>query len=198
MGCDIHPCVEVTDENGKWKAVGDPENAGSFEWDFGRNYCSFAVMAGVRNSYEMRPISEPRGLPKDVTKHVACEISEEDPNLHSHSWLLLSEILAYDLDQVVQMEGWVSVREFKQFQKNGEPSSYCGGVGGGDVRHISNDDMRRIVKDGPYSFEKGDFYTLLHWQKKYKDEIPALLRFVEQIKKLGDPDKIRIVFAFDN
>ncbi len=38
-------------------------------WYHGRDYRLFGVLAGVRD-YSVKPISEPRGLPKDVSEHV--------------------------------------------------------------------------------------------------------------------------------
>ena len=201
MGCDIHPCVEVKQEDGSWKAIPDPKppewvKKPNYEWDFGRSYTCFSVLANVRNHYEMKPIAELRGLPEDATEETRKEV---DDGLHSVSWLSLPEILSYDWDQVVRMEGWVGPEEFKRYMERGAPESYCRGVGGGNVAHVSNSDMRRIVQNGPYPWEKDkSFYTLLHWEEKYRDVCGNLFAMLDEVKKLGDPERIRIVFGFDS
>ena len=85
MGCDIHLVTEVK-VGGTWYAWGQP--------NVDRNYRLFAKMAGVR-SYDdsIKPIAEPRGLPKDcsvMTKVWAAHWGEDG---HSHSYLTAPEIL---------------------------------------------------------------------------------------------------------
>ncbi len=97
MGCDIHGFVEIK-RNDKWKLsdVEIPED---------RSYDTFAILAGVRNYVNAIPISEPKGLPEDLS-----EESKNDDNIqhleywqegdgHSFSWLTLKEILDYNWEQ---------------------------------------------------------------------------------------------------
>lgn len=204
MGCDIHPYVEMKGDDGKWHAVkpagNDPRWAKpeDIEWDFNRSYHSFSVLAGVRNSDEYRPIAEPRGIPEDASQEVKDESERWDSDGHSHSWLSLSEILAYDWDQKVTNTGIVGESEFKSFMEKGEPESWCGGVGGGNVKHITNSEMKRIVMEGRAEGDEAFYYTELTWETKVKDYCGTLLSFVESLKKLGDPERIRVVFWFDN
>src|SRR5690242_3218591 len=98
MGCDIHPYAEVLTDSGWRKAdVNVPSD---------RNYWAFSVMADVRNGSgfagcdtgkPVEPISKPRGLPAD-TSIADTDADFEDPAYiwlgdHSHSWLLLSELM---------------------------------------------------------------------------------------------------------
>ncbi len=110
MGCDIHLWAETFDENTGWKpvtpdrfdqAVRGDNDSGVFEqWDGGwqtsRNYWLFSVLAGVRNDGEVEPISEPRGLPDDVSDAVRADSDEWGADGHSHTWLSLGEIVAHD------------------------------------------------------------------------------------------------------
>lgn len=114
MGCDIHDLVQVKRE-GKWKTVVlDPVGSP-------RNYYTFAMLAGVRNGSETKitPIAEPRGLPKDFGHEVDDEnyilppgnVDKREAFLgddakfwlgdHSHTWLLLSEMKAYKVPDVI-------------------------------------------------------------------------------------------------
>jgi hypothetical protein len=65
MGCDIH---------GVWqRKVGDAWEDVSSEYEQGRDYRLFAVLAGVRaGECAPRPIAEPRGLPDDFEAIDEC------------------------------------------------------------------------------------------------------------------------------
>jgi len=78
MGCDIHFHSEVK-IYGKWEHYGSPLMM--------RDYDLFAFMADVRNYNDITPISQPKGLPDDISvvTKVAAEIWGADG--HSHSFL---------------------------------------------------------------------------------------------------------------
>lgn len=84
MGCDIHCFVEVN-INGKWMFYN--------QCDVGRHYGLFAKMAGVRNYDEIVPISDPKGIPDNISEMVKihCEYFGDDG--HSHSWLSIRELI---------------------------------------------------------------------------------------------------------
>jgi hypothetical protein len=110
VGCDIHAYVEVQGDRG-WQKVGAvfdnpdyrPESP-SNDWNTPRtdhpirwrDYEMFAIFAGVRNRFGIVPIAEPRDLPPDVSLEVRRLSKKFDDDGHSHSWLLLSEILGWE------------------------------------------------------------------------------------------------------
>ena len=112
MGTDIYLTVELRQEDGRWRAVrppGDPRDDDGglcWDWDFGRSYACFAVLADVRNGLPedgfFNPISEPRGLPEDR------DPVDEDYGEYGQSWLLLPEILTYDWEQKTTWRSFVS------------------------------------------------------------------------------------------
>lgn len=69
MGCDIHIITEIK-KDGKWEFV--PEIPKSLNK---RNYTTFAVLAGVRDSFNSN-IFPVRGLPSDMSKKKFCFESE--------------------------------------------------------------------------------------------------------------------------
>lgn len=96
MGCDIHLCLErrlrkekkvivspeIKRENGtirkelsyimekKWLSC----NITGFYGTWGdRHYGMFAKLADVRNDWNIQPISEPRGIPEDITSEVLAK-----------------------------------------------------------------------------------------------------------------------------
>lgn len=113
MGCDIHCYAEVL-KNGIWKKVGDVFPASQWEMDYyhkelsdrpirERNYAWFGFLANVRNTYDLPTVAKQRDIPNNVSKEV-CELNKEfGDDGHSHSWLLLSELLAFDYDKTVRL-----------------------------------------------------------------------------------------------
>ncbi len=89
-------------EDGKWTTI-----LGIYLFEH-RDYGLFSFLAGVSNDSGITPISKPRGLPDDIAQ-------DEDPWLgeHSHSWLSIDELLAFDYDQKVE-----DCRVFGHFSKN--------------------------------------------------------------------------------
>ena len=79
MGCDIHIFIEYRKSNQNWSSDG--------EYDYRRNYYTFALMADVRNNGMVKPISKPRGLPEDVNEKTNHGLS----SYHSLSWLTFEE-----------------------------------------------------------------------------------------------------------
>ena len=83
MGCDIHAHIEVK-INGKWEHYSTPR--------IQRWYQLFAKIAGVRNNNDITPISEPKGLPEDISEITKFESDYMGSDGHSHSWLNVKEI----------------------------------------------------------------------------------------------------------
>ena len=82
MGCDIHVHTEVKID-GLWHHYGSPY--------VDRYYTLFGYMAGVRNT-DVIPISEPRGLPDDITLITWIDNDRYGIDGHSHSWLSGPEV----------------------------------------------------------------------------------------------------------
>ncbi len=92
MGADIHISVERRDGLGAWSVL-DPTLFGRPY----RNYHVFNRLAGVRQETvrergdTSEPVSAPRGLPGDSPSF--HDLTEEDFDDYSHSWLLVSELV---------------------------------------------------------------------------------------------------------
>lgn len=111
MGCDIHSYAEVR-KDGQWQKVGEvfpldefgrdwhkkTHTDKPFDW---RNYGLFGFLAGVRNYSAITPLSEPKGLPDDLSSEVHASAEHWDADGHSHSWLSLRELLAPDYESQV-------------------------------------------------------------------------------------------------
>ena len=83
MGCDIHAHFEIK-LNGRWEHYSAPQ--------INRNYTLFAHIAGVRGDGSIKPISEPKGLPNDLSITTWFEVERWWGDGHSHTWLNYTEI----------------------------------------------------------------------------------------------------------
>lgn len=199
MGCDIHAVIErrqaTYGDRHEWLNSGDP--------DIGRNYEMFAVLAGVRNYDGIAPITEPRGLPSfkgwerfsdgekwlsfhswsDKPCREMVEWAERyDSDGHSHSWLTLAEIKAYDTEQEVFDAHVVTGRD-----DDGKVLSVARGVyrSGEDVTPTMEAVGKRKVLRWPGEDEPASWLRLI--------------RYMEQAKWDGQSDdEVRLVFFFDN
>lgn len=204
MGCDIHLFTErkrTIDDTEKWVNCDNwilnpyhkenyPDNGPKYELNSlykDRNYLLFSLLADVRNYSENTPISQPKGLPEDVSQ-VVKEISDRwDSDGHSHSWFLFSEIKAFaEVNPKIKASGFVSPQAAEKFDLNGEtPNEYAQGVSkslgwvhrkweyDSPIIGFCNRIKQRIIDQFCYGYERS-----------YKPE--------------EMDDKFRIVFFFDN
>lgn len=241
MGCDIHCYVEKRDGS-KWVSA-DRWEPCEYEPDSGRktvpygsriysgrNYDLFGILADVRNGRGFagirtgagfNPISEPKGLPVDVSPEVKAESEGWGCDGHSHSWLTLSELLAYDWTQETEHQGDVDGVTFEKWARwnraKGEaPEYWCGSCSGSSIIHISPEDMEARVKElnaelagmKDVTFAQreeltkarlGDLHTIVTWRQPYYKAVRSFLSdTMPRLFRLGSPDNVRLVFWFDN
>lgn len=179
----------------------------------GRNYDLFGILADVRNGYGFAscdtgdgfiPISEPKGLPKDVSLKVQEESDEWDCDGHSHNYFSLKELLDYNWNQFTNKRGWVSEKEYKTFLEKGRPESWSNGIGGGSIVYVSNEEMKHIIHNSILKEKDKYYYTQIEWKTFYYESAGSFYtNTIPQLKKIAeennvDYDDIRIVFWFDN
>ena len=190
MGCDIHTHVEIKKKN-KW--IHTDEVPEEFE---GRNYSIFSVLAGVRSSFNVKPISEPKGIPEDISKETKESIKEWDGDGHSHSYLTLRELDTFDLTDYKKTRVKVVKAFYDAFIEFGGilPKEMS-------VEEIKPRDIRECFQE---AFEPT---VLIKWldsknEKAYMD-LP-ILKGIEKLKEIAKKNNIdnyediRIVFFFDN
>lgn len=168
MGTDIHLYVETRNTDGTWSAArlpyrGWPGGAkyhdGCEGWD-NRNYDTFAILANVRNGRGFagvvtgdgfNVISEPRGLPDDISDTLKPDEDGSRPDGapwlgdHSFSWLTYDEIVGFDWTQTTHRQGVVDPIEYLRYRTDGQPHSWCGSVAGRGIRHITHERMDAYV-----------------------------------------------------
>ncbi|MWC30400.1 hypothetical protein [Paenibacillus sp. MMS18-CY102] len=67
-----------------------------------RNYDLFAILANQRNSENMPYISDPRGLPEDVSPEIPLQIRNLE--CHSTTWFTAKELFEFNWNQVFEYE----------------------------------------------------------------------------------------------
>ena len=114
MGCDIHAMVEVTEKIGTswtfWKNAGNP--------DIRRNYDLFAVLGNVRNYYNIPFISDNRFKISDfadldikASSEFEAWVQRWEDDGHSHSYVTLAEMEAFDTNQEYESQDLVCSRD---------------------------------------------------------------------------------------
>lgn len=222
MGCDIHLFVERREDDqwvsaDTWEPIPETEQ----EYEDGRvrrrtkvfygerRYDLFAILADVRNGrgfagrdfgYRLRPIAKPRGLPDDTSQEVRDEADRWGDDGHSHSWLTLAELLAFDWDQTVTQRGAASAVGLRNALTQ-DGTTIVTAVLEEDALDPEYIDYIKRRKDIPEETKAellGPQYYVI-WRRAYRilagsfytETIPALLQ-------IGVPEDVRIVFWFDN
>lgn len=228
MGCDIHLYVEKKID-GKWQLQGklvDDDGYKSIQgkpFYHGRNYNLFAILADVRNGRGFagiktgegfNPISEPRGVPDDASDEYKAMVESWGCDGHSHSYHTLRQLLDYDWTQSTSLQGWCDMVEWERWARwnrsQGKgPDSYCGGVSGVSVQHISADDADAIFagvewqKREEVAKQNATKYALAVWSEPYYEAAGSFLsetvpRLLALAGGAANAENVRIVFFFDN
>lgn len=192
-----------------------------------RNYDLFAILADVRNGRGFAgvktgegfvPISPPRGLPDDLSPELAAEAARRME--HTPSWLLVSEIMAFDWTQTTTKTGLVSVDEFCRWRAWGRskgegPQSYSGGIFGASVTIIDADEMELKVSELHKSLRESGksnadiwksisarlphHYCQVSWGTPYyRAASHFLAECLPRLWRFGKPEDVRCVFWFDS
>lgn len=168
MGCDIHSFAEKK-VNDKWERIEEKIFHEDFEPFGWRSYSMFGFLADVRNYSNVKPISKLKGLPED------------SEYLNSSSEWGYKDIKAdiynngnYHSFSYITLEELLSVDYNFTFN---------------DVRGTSEE---TCIYDPLLIPIEGETTTL----KKFLGT--SFFEDLEILKTLEDPDKVRIIFYFDN
>lgn len=106
-----------------------------------------------RSNAERWTTSRGDWLPSSIWMNEAHTVVS-GPDWHSASHLLLSELLAYDwAGKSTRRRGWVDPWNYELFRRTGKPKSWCGGVSGGAIEHVSTQQMARMIDGGEIRWE---------------------------------------------
>lgn len=249
MGTDIHIAVEVRNPEGGWTSAdeweseieneGTPEQYTSWHIPYekqiytGRNYDLFAILANVRNGTGFagvktgdgfNVIADPRGLPEDCDER----IREWSDWGHSHSWLTLAEILAFDWTQTTVLEGdlhWETFERWSQWERGrGESPELWAGWSSGEKRltmeeadeclgrlrearrtlHSLRDasEEERVRAESVVKTLEAEYKPFIircRWtQFYYQCAANFWATAIPRLLRYGKPEDVRIVFFFDS
>lgn len=166
MGTDLYIYAERRTENG-WEQL-------DVEVPDDRDHYAFAVLANVKNgrSFEgciisdpIKYIAEPRGIPDDIS-------IQGYHGWHSWSWVMLRELIDFDLDVSIVERGFVPAKEAERCRLTGEPPTHwC-------------------------SWTDQEGWEQVKWETPLYKAAGLLPKIIETLEPLGDPDDIRLVFSF--
>lgn len=214
MGCDIHSIVQIGEKNYdsnkiEWRTVearlnGDP-----------RDYDYFGILANVRNGRGFaglktgegfESISEPKGFPKGLAVTDGEYVEGHWLGDHSHSWLTLQEMLDFAKDDSRRStkEAWVTLEIYKTWrEKKGYPESYCGGVSGPNIKHVTMEEADALLATGVQ--DPGErIYVKVIWEVSYTDVsswkecLDRMQEIAANFYKTREPEMVRMVFGFDS
>jgi hypothetical protein len=181
MACDITTWLEARNNSGAWEFVHEyrEDGDGFIEYEevyYGRNYFLFAFLADVRNNHRIIPLSEPRGLPKDVSA-VGKKIynSMHGEYVHSWSWFTAAELLAVDWKYtMVKLSGYLTEADKDNLEKGRNPEKWT---------------VEATSENVHFCQWEESLYLLC------KDFVDG---FLPELQKYGDAEAVRLVFFFDN
>jgi len=183
MGCDIHAFAERKRKNGKWVQI-----KGEFshkykdhteyrdDLDLGRNYELFAFLADVRNSNNIVPIAQPKGVPADASLGYQAEVEYWGSDGHSHSYFTLKELKEIPEELINQEIDDSSLILAKNGDEITETCSWTSG------KHLGVVGKRKI-------------FTLF---KREKNPIEQIIEELKLTDHDEEDEDVRLVFFFDN
>ncbi len=223
MGCDIHMLFEKREvADAPWRlfvpVVHCPMHSGtdSYCWFCdeagnanygGRNYHLFSILGNVRNASRpaaFRFISEHRGIPEDACPQLRAIANEEDFGEHylgdhSQTHASLKELLEFDWEQQNTLSGIISAEQFIRWDGR-EPDSYCGGIGGPDIRVVDYPHMPPLRNLDSWLERQGNpSHVRVSWRVTYREAVgEVIFALIEALKANGEPGNVRMVFGFDS
>ena len=205
MGCDIHMFVEIhrhdRDFKDGWRDADNYQKdywntdkrvteLSRFEkvpiWD-GRDYTLFSILAGVRNSNNIKPVKEPRGFPEDCNESIKNQYEEWGIDAHTPSWLTLKELKAYsNKHKTFPYSGLVDPEAARKLdEENIYPSTWC----------ADTSDKTWVYRE--WQREQYSLGKLISNLEQRLEEYRYYFTFEERENNKHE-SKIRIVFWFDN
>lgn len=169
MGCDIHSYIEFrkfSDIDKQWSNFGGRINPG-------RHYGIFAKLVGVRNydDYHIVPLSEPRGLPENV------------------SWIVEDDNTLYIVDEKTDEEGRCSRGNAELWVKAGSSKII-------DDKRVTHPDWHSHSWATVKELEQVFADEKVQFEFENEPEWVALLDCLKSFERQGF--EARLVFWFDN
>lgn len=213
MGTDVHSVFQKKTADG-WEDVEskfeENRHYALFAWI--GNVRNGRGFAGVPTHDRIEPLSDNRGFPEDFAvvdeeNHPIASNSirgrraewykdeDSDPAAeghltmwmgdHSHSWLSAQEILSATPPRLLRT-GIVGIDQFRKWDGNSSPDSWCGGTSGPGV----------VVAESPSEVTEKTTDVRIEW---FDDTKESFAHFIDEVRRLKDlHGEVRFVFGFDS
>lgn len=202
MGCDIHIAVQKYSKiNKRWLTLDE-------KLDEPRNYFLFHCLAGVRSESSWNnipPVSQARGFPSDVG--VSCDECIYLPSGrkkwlgdHSHSWLTISELLAYfeTVPSFCYELGFITLDQYLLYRDKGiTPTNWCKGISGPRIIKFTEAEYENSIKNNTLPTNK-DSYIPAMWKRPIDSTIGAFKEECIRLKNAYPDSPLRLIFGFDS
>ena len=186
------------------------KKSGQYQWDVDRNYCLFTVLAGVRRIPSLHVISRPRGLPSGLSRAIRILDNAHKSDHHSHSYLILKEIMEFNWHFSFSREGYVMMDGYQELKEKGWTDHYFSPdelelFFDNKYRIISTEEMDNILHNQiqkefevyPLTFAKWNISYVDFCDQFCREVLPQLQEACQELVQ-GDLERLRAVFWFDN
>ncbi len=176
MGCTITIFAETRkSESSEWKKVGkiftEHDGAQTDRPYRDRNSRLFALLADVRNEYDFSPIKRiAYQLPEDVSDGI-FDVFVKQAGVYAIGCYTLRELIEFNWGFTFTNHGVISPKAIEELAHGKIPDNYC-------------------------SMSSQEGYEYREWQEKFESSF--VTETIPELKKLGSPENVRIVFWFDN
>ena len=196
------PGLRVDGEKDQW-GFNHPTTRAPYK---GRNYNLFAVLADVRNYGDLEAIEDPRGVPDDASK-AWRKYTEGDGDLHSHSWFTLAELrkakAGQYFEQRIEVTGALTRPAYTRLvEQEVEPGQWSqpGDLDITPAQFMAMDAAHQEAFTGHIIMTWTTTIDLTHAYKIITDNLEMVAPRSSPRGELDAvlPERVRIVFAFDN
>lgn len=180
-----------------------------------RDYDLFAVLADTRNYVGAKPLFAGRGFPEDVSKATVKEIPE-DSDYHSHTHFTVQELIdapwektaCKNYEVILYADQFQTWKETGKLPEDFDPLPYEEDEFTHEVTEhemtllLMAESVKKLARKGRrqgrrFSTRYGP-YVKIRTKLNYKQLVPRLFGVIDDLKKIGDPEDVRVVIAFDN
>lgn len=225
MGCDIHICIQRQAVDGSWQEIPHQADRSAWlktwksiegyalapEHFESRNYDLFGILANVRNGSGFAGITTglgwpsiapergwPEGFdPEAVAPYPGYEF--EGPRFmgdHSHTWVSLEELKAFDWSQGTTLYGVISAEEFEKLGPDKRPESWSGGIAGPGIETYDIPTYLEMKRIGRPMAPRPHVRT--SWRNTAAEATGWPEHVLPWLEKLADGRPLRLVIGFDS
>lgn len=179
-----------TRRNHQWEPIPEPKWSKGKKipvsyMSLGTSYELYAALVGYYHrslSYgywyteKIVPLSTPRGFPEDMNTIYKEDFGNNQIGRSHQTWFMVQEVINYDWNRKFPLcKGYIN-SQYAYLFSNSAPFP------------------KNLPDDEPVYKTERDNTTEVSWVESYRDYVGCGDWFIEELLKLGDPEKVRIIF----